>query len=459
MLEGERRSKSKESKMTEIDDYNSFFSDLNCEKFNDPVEDEVFRPDFVDFESIKEPEEEPSHIGWLPDEQIQYKEVIVDAKTGLPRQAGADLPEGEFIKAFKKAAEEDLYVFGKGVMNRDYLTDHLHLPVSQFVQKVPPFRKLVLMPREHAKTSIVAHVLPVHILIQNAESNIYFPNLEGCESRILLAGETEGMAKRNLRVIASVFTGNPVFRAFWPERCWEGNPKTRGAKWNDSEIIIPRETEWPDSSVKAIGVGGAITGARPNVLIKDDLISVAAANSEIIMYEAIEWHKVSRALLEEYEHESGLKSLEFLAGTRWAVHDLYSEIQDNDLSVEVIDEKYHAIIKDGVILWPERITHAFIEEKIREYGSMYFLLYLNSAADPSLTDFDLTLIRAFTFRDGKIVFDEDQRDSYLEEKLMQGGKQEVIVTPAPRRGIAFNSANYDSIVPKGRGEFFRLKYG
>jgi len=48
------------------------------------------------------------------------------------------------------------------------------------------------------------------------------------------------------------------------------------------------------------------------------------------MLAAIEWHKASRALLDEYEKESGLVSLEWIIGTRWAVFDLYSYIMDND---------------------------------------------------------------------------------------------------------------------------------
>ena len=388
---------------------------------------------------------------------FQNREIVAQSN-GQARQAGATTAEGEYIKVFRSVAEENLFIFSHGIMGRSYMTGDLHLPVCNFVQECPPFRKLVLMPREHAKTSIVSHCLPAHILIQKAENNIYFPGLDGCECRILLAGETEGMASKNLRVVESVFTGNSTFRAIWPERCWQGNPKRHGAKWSDKEMEIPRQTAWPDPSVKAIGVGGAITGARPNVLIKDDLISFAAANSDAVMLEAIDWHKVSRALLEEYEKESGLHSLEFIVGTRWAVFDLYSYIMDNDPSVEVIDSKYHAIIKDGVILWPERITEKFIEQKRREFGSMYFLLYLNSAADPSLTDFDTSLIRGYKFEGGNVVFEEDERDVYLEERANEVGEEgdKARVVPV---GLPFNSSTYDMIVPRGRGDYFRIKYG
>jgi hypothetical protein len=99
--------------------------------------------------------------------------------------------------------------------------------------------------------------------------------------------------------------------------------------------------------------------------------------------------------------------------TRWAVFDLGSYIIDNDPSVQVNDERFHRIIRDGKILWPEKYTLAMIEQLQREHGSNFYLLYLNSAADPALTDFDMTLVRPFTIVDGKVLFEDDPRDAFL----------------------------------------------
>lgn len=249
----------------------------------------------------------------LPASQMQYREVIVD-NNGVARQAGADSQEGKFITQFRQSAEQNLYLFAKGVLNRHFLTSYLHKPVCEFIQQRPPFRKLILMPREHAKTAICSGTLPAHVLIQPAETNIYFPGMAGRECRILMAGETETMAKKNLRVIRDgIFAGNTLFRALWPQCIWE-RPKAQASEWSANAIIIPRDNEWPDPSIRAVGVGGAITGARPNFMIKDDLISLAAANSELVMQEAIDWHIASRALLETYETETGNQSWEVSIG-------------------------------------------------------------------------------------------------------------------------------------------------
>jgi len=382
------------------------------------------------------------------------REVVVDSKTGLPRQAGATLPEGEFIKRLKLRCEGDLHVFAKAIIGRDYLTKSLHLPICHFLQEVPPFRKLLLLPRDHAKTSIVAHCLPAHIVIQPADRNIYFPriNFAGTENRILLAGETEGMASRNLRVVQSIFEGNQLFRAFWPHCCWEKS-RRQSKKWNNLEMIVPRETEWPDSTVRAIGVGGAITGARPTVLIKDDLISIEAANSEVVMQTAIDWHIASRALMEEYEKDSGMEALEFIIGTRWAVWDLYQYILDNDPTVE---HRVMSIIMDEHPIWPERFNQERVEQLKNEFGSMFWLLYMNSAANPDLTDFDIDKIRSYELQGEQLIFESTEDDALLEKKWEKQPLEQGVRLP---EGTRWNKHTWDALIGRGRGEYFRVKYG
>lgn len=384
-----------------------------------------------------------------------WRELVPDEKRGQVRQAGSDR-EGQWVKRFKRSAEQNLYVFSKGVMNRDYLTKHFHLEVSGFLQKAPPFRKMLLLPRNHAKTSLVSHCLPPHILVQPRDANLYFPGIPGSECRILLAGEKEDRAKDNLRVISAAFTGNTLLRSLWPESCWE-KPRRDAPKWNDSEIIIPRQEHWPDASVHAIGVGGAITGARPNVIIKDDIISVEASNSDVVMQAAVDWHIVSRALLEEYEVESGLQSLEFIIGTHWATFDLYTYIKENDPTVESLQKSIFWTDDDGErhILWPERYTWEDIEELKREYGRMFWLLFMNDPFDPSITDFALERVRKYEIRDDRIRFEEDDRDEVLVKMIERVGVSE---TPVQAEKMPLNSSTYNSLFPHGQHQYLLHKW-
>ena len=401
---------------------------------------------------------------------VGWKEIVVD-KTGVPRQAGSSHPEGEFVKQFRREAETSLHVFGKGVMGRSYLTDHLHLPTADWLQKVPPFRKMLLMPRDHAKTTEVSHCLPPHILIQPAATNIYFPGIEGSECRILLGGSSAGRAEKNLAVVAKAFTANAVLRALWPHRCYdsERQAKTVAGKWNAQEITIPRTEAWPDASVFAVGVGVEIAGARPNVMIKDDLVGREAANSEAMMRDAIDWHKASRALMDEYEKDTGIESLEFIIGTRWAVFDLYSFVLQGDedvgpdFSVEVLIRKILEKQENGELLpiWPERFPPDRIDQLRREFGTMFYLLYMNEASDPNLVDFDVSQVRQFALggaAGNEIIFDEEQRDTFLEERF-KSKPEDYEEAKKPVQGVPLTADTWDYHFGKGRGKYMRFKYG
>src|SRR5205814_749742 len=103
---------------------------------------------------------------------------------------------------------------------------------------------------------------------QPKESNVYFPGEAGCEQRIVLCCETQARGKDHLEVQRRAWGRNAMLKAFWPATVWE--KATRDApRWNNIEYDIPRSTDWPDPSVRTIGVDGAITGAHPSVLVKD----------------------------------------------------------------------------------------------------------------------------------------------------------------------------------------------
>ena len=371
------------------------------------------------------------------------EEIVLDRRTGEPRQAGTVDPNGHFVLRYRRLAERSLFFFAKAVLKSDRLTKDLHLPVCDFLTKTPPYRKLVLLPRDHLKSRIVAQAMPIHILIQSPERNIYFPGREGADIRILLSNETSTNAEHFLRWIMQNFESQKMLQAFWPHRCWV-NPRRDSKKWNEKEMLIPRKEIYPEASIETIGVGGAITSRHYNVLIKDDLISVEAANSVLVMQTAIDWHIASRAL---FDHPD--TSLEFMVGTRWAVHDLYQHIEENDPSVEIY---LRAAIENGRPIFPLMFSMETLERKRREFGVLYPLLYLNSAKDPALTDFDLEDLREFRVAGTDIVFDEDERDIVLSERHN---------APAPKSGLPPGTILRAEDIGKlyGKGEFLRFKRG
>jgi len=367
-------------------------------------------------------------------------EIVLDRKTGQARQAGAATADGPWITTYRRKMEGSLYAFIKGVLGKTFLTEALHLPVCQFLQRVPPMRKAILLPREHAKTTIVSHSLPIHILIQPADANVYFPGEDGADQRIIMTGETEARMTDALRVIESAFETNEVLRALWPHRTWD-NPRKQSKKWNEREMILPRTQEWSDPSIRAMGVGAAVTGAHPSVLIKDDLVTLDAANSPLVMQQAIDWHVASRALINKPS------SLEFLIGTRWGVADLYDAIQRNDPTVAWLIK---AVVEDGEPIWPEAFTLDKIAQLQREFGVLFALLYMNSGSDPSLTDFDMEMVREFALVGNALEFTEDERDVAIGERL----NRPAPLPPVPP-GTPLTRETWQQLYQPGQG--FRLR--
>jgi len=364
------------------------------------------------------------------DEWKERTELIIEKKTGKVRQAGASRAQGAFVEAFKQTCEQNLYVFLRGVLNYWFLEPKLHRDVCDWLVRVPPYRKMLLMPRNHGKTCIVAQGLPLHAMIQPKTSNIYYPGMPGAHLRLVLAGETEEMALRNLRVIKTVLENNPLFRALWPHVVWD-NPRRQSQKWSDDTIIIPRDSNFPEPTIRAIGVGGAIVGLHPIMLIKDDLTTVRAANEPSTMAKAIEWHLDSRALFANPDTD-----LEFLTGTRWANYDLPGYIQDTDPTVEV-NTKWRRIIDDeNKVIFPSKYGYeGAIEQLQKEHGIKFSLLFLNEAHGEGLTDFLASDLREYELRGGSLWFTENDNDVALADAV-----NAPAVEPQLERGMSLYTA-------------------
>ena len=348
----------------------------------------------------------------LTGERPLRDEVVVQPN-GQPRQAGASQAEGDQIVAWRTRAEKSLYFFSVGVLGYDFLSPSLHGAICRWLTRVPPFRKMLIIPRGHGKTTLVGQSLPLHIWIQPREHNIYLAQQPGTSARILLVGETEQRATDHLRVIQAHLETNETLRGFWPHLCWD-NPRRQARKWNDTELIVRREREWPDPSLRAIGAGGATTGAHPNVLIKDDLTTERAANEPTTMQGVINWHTNSRALL-----ASPATDLEFITCTRWAVNDLPGHVIANDPTVEV-NTLWRSITDGDKPIWPEHPTYGAdgaIARLMSEFGTRFPLLYQNSVVDSGLVDFSAADVRKFELRGDTIHFTEDDRDAALSGDL------------------------------------------
>lgn len=256
------------------------------------------------------------------------------------------------------------------------MTPSFHGPMCRQLDglMLPYGRRLDLWPRGHLKT----HIITIGKSIQDYLRN---PNV-----RILLAGSSRDNSMKNLRKIKSIFETNSTLHWLFPECV----PDTRGDKWAETEVCLPRSKNLPETTFKCIGVGGHITGWHFDILRKDDLIDEKTEKSPEVMEKIIDWHLLTKNLL-----ESPTSGIDHLIGTRWSAGDLYNYVIKNE------KEYTHttvAALKDGKPVWPERFTlEALLNLRLKE-PYQFACQQMNNPRDESVVNFKSQWLRHFKFR-------------------------------------------------------------
>jgi len=115
--------------------------------------------------------------------------------------------------------------------------------------------------------------------------------------------------------------------------------------------------------------------------------------------------------------------------------------------------KIRAIIENNEPIWKGKVTHEYVDALRKEYGAMFYLLYMNSAADPELTDFHEKDFRYYQIEGDEIVFEEDSRDLVLLERTQP--RQELEAPPPDIRGRVLDDKLLGELHELRRGWRFR----
>ena len=286
----------------------------------------------------------------------------------------------EVRDVLREKCRRSTYIMAKAVLGFRDLTAKPHGDMCAFIES-PSTRKLGLAPRDHLKTSVWTIADTVRRIACD-------PNI-----RILLGNETATNASHFLRRIEAVFERNAVFRWLFPEIIPDFS---KSKKWSEQEMLVPRSEDFPESTVEAIGVGGAVVSRHYNLIKLDDLVGKEASESDDVMKKTIDWYLYTESLLVRPSDEIQTY------GTRWAYNDLYSHIERNEEDVELFLRS--AVNDAGEALWPERFDEKALNKIRRKIGTFKFSCqYLNRPYDPEATSFDEKWLRYFNFRNGMAV--------------------------------------------------------
>lgn len=318
-----------------------------------------------------------------------------------------ELQRDRFKLWMKDEAERDLYFFTRWIIeqnsDRRLLFGKLHREIGLFLTDYQRTRrKLLMCPVGHLKTTFGSHALPLHVLIQQPDTNIYFPGQWGCDQRILLGNESEAKCKENLSVIATHIKENPWIRYLWPEIC---PSDTKPYRWTDFAIQVPRYRVFAEPSVTAIGAETGFMGRHYSVIVLDDLAGIKAGQSPVVMDRAKRTQAAVRSRLDD-----PWRSIEIEIGTHQSADDIYS-LKQKDTTVEVM----RRAIEEGdppIPIWPEKYPAELVAEMRRTTDPILWALwFMNKPVPSGYTALAWEDVREFRFKTEPggmewLVFDE-----------------------------------------------------
>lgn len=301
-----------------------------------------------------------THQNWMSDDE-DYKAAVAEVRARRKR-------------AVEGKKDADLFTLGFAEWRKRFLGMDTYPHMQQWVDvlegRAPqefhpsitykqgrPDRVLLNTPPFHAKSATITRDYITYRLCMN-------PNY-----RVIIVSKTQQFAKKLLYSIRQILT-SPLYAELQAAYAPEGGFKGTEGSWSQNMIYLAgRESSERDPSVEALGIGGQIYGARADLIVLDDAVTLSNANEFEKQFTWINQEVSSRVI------EGQL----LVVGTRVATTDLYSFLMDGDNYISGTSPwtylgqpavlAYGDTAKDWVTLWP-RSSRALDENMTRlEDGS------------------------------------------------------------------------------------------
>lgn len=243
------------------------------------------------------------------------------------------------IAEIREAAERDLATFIQLVHPMRVLgACHLEL-IDWWEREDKHSHQLVLLPRDHMKSALVAYRVAWYITRD--------PTL-----RVLYISSTANLAEKQLKFIKDILTSK-IYRRYWPTMV--NLDEGRRERWTATEISVdhPRRKEEAvrDPTIFTAGLTTGITGLHCDIAVLDDVVVRENAYTE----DGREKVRQQYSLLSSIE---GADALEWVVGTRYFPDDLYNDLQQ--MTVENTD-------KDGNLISSDLLYECF-ERQVEDIG-------------------------------------------------------------------------------------------
>lgn len=286
------------------------------------------------------------------------------------------------------AAEADLEFFIKLVAPHRVLGGVHKELISWLTREERLSHQLVLLPRDHMKSALIAY-------------RVAWTIVRRPDVRVLYISSTTNLAEKQLKMIKDILTSEKV-QMYWPELV--NQDETKREKWTSSEIAIDhpiRKKEGVrDSTVFTGGLTTSLTGLHCDIAVLDDVVVMENAYTDEGRTKVASQYSLLASI-------EGAESEEWVVGTRYHPKDLYNDLitmeedayEGNELtdrrSVYEVFERQVESNGDGTgeFLWPRQqradgkafgFNAEILAKKRAKYldKSQYRAQYYNNPNDP-----------------------------------------------------------------------------
>lgn len=248
----------------------------------------------------------------------------------------------------KQKALDDLSFFIK-LIHVGRVLGHVHEElISWWFRQDAKSHQLVLLPRDHQKSAMVAYRV-AHAITKN-------PAI-----RILYISSTANLATKQLKFIKDILTSD-VYRFYWPEMV--NVDESKREKWTENEIAVDhpirKKENLRDPTVFTAGLTTNIVGLHCDIAVLDDVVVDDSAYTE-------EGRTKVRNQVSYLASIAGADSQVWAVGTRYHPKDLYNDFMEmqvdqfdevgNVVSTEDLYELFERQVENrgdgtGEFLWP-----------------------------------------------------------------------------------------------------------
>jgi phage terminase large subunit-like protein len=243
------------------------------------------------------------------------------------------------VSTIRHAAESSLLTFIRLVAPHRVLGACHEELISWWEREDAKSHQLVLLPRDHMKSALMAYRV-AHRVTKN-------PAI-----RILYISSTSKLAVKQLKMIKDILTSK-IYRRYWPDMVKENESDRE--KWTETEIAVDHPARAKegvrDPTVFTGGLTTSVTGMHCDIAVLDDTVVQENAYTE----EGREKVRTQYSLLASIE---GADALEWVVGTRYHPDDLYAAMQQ--MEEEILDKAGNTVSKSNV--------YEIFERKVEDRG-------------------------------------------------------------------------------------------